>query len=250
MTIINLVYERKEKNFATQWPCPDLFHVPTHDEIVALYDAWISLWAWNSSWWNNLKNYLKLPFAWNRGTWWWTSIQWTQWMYQTSSAVWSPYSYILSFNSFAIYQNANWLRWNSYSIRAYKNISVKPDSTRTVLYQWTWNAGIYHSSTLWLISISSDGTNWITIADKNLWATAVYNNWDALSEANCGKYYQRWNNYWFPRTWSVTTSSTQVNAQNFWPWNYYSSSTFITQNAWDSSDNQNLRWWEDGNVPV
>lgn len=104
-------------------------------------------------------------------------------------------------------------------------------------------AWIYHNATLWVISLSSDGENWITIADKNLGATTVYNNGDTLSEANSGKYYQWGNNYWFPFTWSVTTSSTQVNASNYWPWNYYSSSTFITTNWWDSSRNTNLRWW-------
>ena len=106
---------------------------------------------------------------------------------------------------------------------------------------------IYHNSDLWLISLSSNGSNWITIADKNLWATTVYNSWDTLSEANCGKYYQWGNNYGFPRTWSVTTSTAQVNAQNYWPWNYYSDSTFRsnwwTSRSWDSSWNQNLWWW-------
>lgn len=108
-------------------------------------------------------------------------------------------------------------------------------------------AWIYHSPDLWLISLSSDWTNWTTIADKNLWATTVYNDWDTLSEANCGKYYQGGNNYWFPFIWSVTTSSSQVNASNYWPWNYYSSSTFIIRTTspywWDSSKNLNLRWW-------
>ena len=103
---------------------------------------------------------------------------------------------------------------------------------------------VYHNSDLWLISLSSDGSKWITIADKNLWATQVYNDGDTLSEANCGTYFQRWNNYGFPRTWSVTTSSSQVNAQNYWPWNYYSGSTFITQEySWDSSNNNNLWGW-------
>ena len=102
-------------------------------------------------------------------------------------------------------------------------------------------AWIYHNSDLWLISLSSDWSTWLTIADKNLWATTVYNDGDTLSEANCGKYYQRWNNYGFPFTWSVTTSHTQVNASTYWPWNYYSSSTFIGYNwRWDTTDNWNL----------
>ena len=108
-------------------------------------------------------------------------------------------------------------------------------------------AWIYRNQTEWIISLSSDGTTRITIADKNLWATQVYNDGDTLSEANCGKYYQRGNNYWFPFTWSVTTSSTKVNAWTYWPWNYYSSSTFITPSTspynWDSSNNSNLWGW-------
>lgn len=108
-------------------------------------------------------------------------------------------------------------------------------------------AWIYHNAALGLISLSSDGSNWITIADKNLWATTVWNSWDALSETNCWKYYQRWNNYWFPYNWATSTSSTRVNAQNYWPWNYYSNSIFRTTAStpykWDTSDNANLWWW-------
>jgi len=107
-------------------------------------------------------------------------------------------------------------------------------------------AWIYWNEEEWLISLSSDGETWLTIADKNLGATQVYNDGDTLSEVNSGKYYQWWNNYGFPFTGAVTTSSTQVNASTYWPWNYYSSSTFYTQvgatQSWDSSYNQNL-WW-------
>lgn len=104
-------------------------------------------------------------------------------------------------------------------------------------------AWIYHNSDLWLISLSSDGSNWITMADKNLGATQVWNSWDTLSEANCGKYYQWWNNYGFPFTWSVTTSSSRANVSNYWPWNYYSGSTFITSQPRVTAVNRNLRWW-------
>lgn len=109
------------------------------------------------------------------------------------------------------------------------------------------SAWIYRNAQLGVISLSSDGSTWLTIADKNLWATTVYNDGDTLSQANCGNYYQWWNNYGFPFTWAVTTSSTQVDASTYWPWNYYSSSTFITRNGspqnWDSTVNSNLWWW-------
>ena len=106
-------------------------------------------------------------------------------------------------------------------------------------------AWIYHNATLWLISLSSDWENWITIADKNLWATST----DTSSTDSYWYYYQWGNNYWFPTTWSVTTSSSQVNVSTYWPNNYYSSSTFITSDTWDSSNNANL-WGDTTNTSV
>ena len=112
------------------------------------------------------------------------------------------------------------------------DIKVRPGA-QPITTSW-----IYHNSDLWLISLSSDGSNWITIADKNIWATDT-----DITVTDCfGYFYQWWNNYWFPNTWSVTTSSTAVNAWTYWPWNYYSSSTFITAQPRDSSNNANLRW--------
>ena len=107
-------------------------------------------------------------------------------------------------------------------------------------------AWVYWSSTDWLISIVWDN-NILTISDKNLWATTAYNSWDTLSQSNCGYYYQRWNNYGFPWTGSVTTSLSQTNAGNYWPNNYYSSSTFRCNNPRDSSNNANL-WWDTTNT--
>lgn len=106
---------------------------------------------------------------------------------------------------------------------------------------WSW---IYHNATLWIISLSNDWSNWITIADKNLWATQVWNEWDTLSQANCWNFYQWWNCYWFPFTWTTSTSSSTVSASWYWPNNYYSNSTFRTVVwAWDSSKNNDL-WWD------
>lgn len=239
---------------AMQWPCDTGFHVPMKSERQAINNIGISLWAWTSSEFKNSKSYLKLPYAWYRiSSTSNASNQWEYCYYWCSTASWSAsydFSdfiasivwYGLEFNR---YQTSQWL-----PIRPFKDVPVIPDSNWTVLKQWTWTAWIYHNSSLWLISISSDWTTRYTIADKNLWATTVYNDWNTLSEANCWKYYQRWNNYWFPYSWSVTTSSTQVNAQNYWPWNYYSSSTFIKRTSdpfwWDSSNNKNLRWWVTG----
>lgn len=111
---------------------------------------------------------------------------------------------------------------------------------RPVPYYTPW---IYHNSSLWLISISINGTNWVTIKDKNLWATSVYNPWDTLSQANCWYFYQWGNNHWFPYGGWWTEVTQTVDASAYWPWNYYSSSNRIISNWWDYSLNRNL-WWE------
>lgn len=103
---------------------------------------------------------------------------------------------------------------------------------------------IYHNPDLWLISLSDDWENWITISDKNLWATIVYNDWDDLSEENCGWYFQWWNNYCFSFTWTVTTDNNQVDTTWYWPWNYYNDNTYIVwSNDWSSIQNDDL-WWD------
>lgn len=133
-----------------------------------------------------------------------------------------------------------------------KKVTIRPNGTekqiRPTLITTPW---IYHNPTLWLISLSSDGENWITIADKNLGATQVYND-DTKSEANCWKFFQWWNNYGFPFAWAITKSSSQVDASTYWPWNYYSSSTFITRSSGSPRDrampqNDNL-WWDTTNT--
>lgn len=230
-----------------QWPCSTGFHIPKFDEFVNLHNIWVNIGAWANDWiWE--KELLKIPLAWYRDA--WNSAIFSQWwdgIYRCSEAD-GTWAKRIWYSSWGIV--LNYISWRAQwsSIRPFKDTPVVPDSWWTTLYAWTWDAWIFHDSGNGLISLSSDGVNWITIADKNLWATTVWNNWDTLNQNNCWYYYQRWNNYGFPRTWNVTTSWTQVDASNYWPWNYYSSSTFTAWSAyprdWDSSDNRNLRWWQ------
>jgi len=234
---------------AMQWPAPDGFHVPLNTEWQAVKNIRTALGGWSSAW-TNFGIALKLPFAGSRfrldSN---VSGQGGSGHYWSSSRESANNAYYLYFYSTAIRPQYGYVRACGLSVRCFKNTPTIPTSSWTKLY-WTsieswW---IFWSSTDWLISLSSNWTTWITIMDKNLWATTVWNSGDTLSEANCGYYYQRWNNYGFPRTWSVTTSSTQVDASTYWPWNYYSSSTFITRSSdpyrWDTTDNWNLWWWE------
>ena len=233
---------------AMRWPAPDGFHVPLSTERQAVKDIRVALGGWSSDW-ANFGIALKLPFSgrrsysnasiYNKGTYgyYWSSSP------DHSNA---SNSYYLSFNSSSI-NFQNFSRANGYSVRCFKSSPTIPTSFWTKLYWTSIETGwIFWSNADWLISLSSDWQTWITIADKNLGATQVWNSWDTLSEANCGRYYQRWNNYGFPRAGdaTITTSETQVDASNYWPWNYYESSTFIIwNNDWSSVQNDNLRWW-------
>ncbi len=233
---------------AIQWPASAWYHIPLPEEWQAVYDIWTALWWWVSDW-TNFWASLKLPLAW------YVDVlpvtiynQWTNAYYWAAkgSASWCAYQFYFRNNSI---NPQLWTAYRSYgaSIRCFKNVSVTPDLTWTKLY-WTsieewW---IFWDSVSWLISLSSDWQTWITIADKNLWATTVWNSWDGVSAANCWNYYQWWNNYWFSWSWWYTESWTRVNTTWYWPWNYYSSSTFINPHYadWSNPSNDNLWWWE------
>lgn len=234
-----------------QWPCPSGFHVPTMTEWQSVYNIWRALGgATSGTGWTNFGVALKLPFAWRRlannsnvnaqGAWW----------HYVSSVLNGEKPYYLFFESSSINspQSESATAALGYSIRAFKNTPVVPTSSWTKMY-WTsieswW---IFWDSTEGLISLSSNWSSWVTMQDKNLWATTVWNSWDTLSEANCGWYFQRWNNYMFPWTWSVTTFGTRPTISGYWPWNYYSSSTFIITSEgepwWYNSSTSNLWWW-------
>ena len=239
-----------------QWPCPDGFRLPLNNDFVWLKSIMDWLWLTTA---NDYVTKLHMPIAWRlnatsptslinqwSNVWYWTC----QLYYHTVSVV-SPQwrYYALRLDATTVYVDYSWGMQSIYgcSIRPFKNEFVIPDSSWTVV-QWTlWWAWIFWNQTDGLISITSNWTTWYTIADKNLWATTVYNNGDTMSEANCWKFYQWWNNYWFPYDGTnITTSTSTVNASTYWPWNYYSSSTFIAAGSpyvWDSSINENLRWW-------
>lgn len=233
-----------------RWPCPEWFHVPLSSELEALCEV-VTTDLWLDSDGITMGTYLKMPIAGCRTT--DSSIKnvgmyayyWTATAHSVDNV-----EYII-FSSDSLFYHDWAYRASAFSIRWFRDSPVIPDNSWTTLYDWSSvqnGAWIFWNPSSWLISASSDWQNWITIQDKNLWATAVYNYWDTLSEANCGKFYQWGNNYWFSRTWTVTTSATQVDASNYWPWNYYSSDTFITRSAslydWSSVQNDNLWWWE------
>lgn len=240
-----------------QWPCPTWFHISASKDWIRAMNIWISLWAWNSSW-DHMSEYLKIPPTWlrtNQAEFYWDwemSVYLTPeivdddtpwWYYPVAFQFWFNEKYSLP-NDASLW-GANICDWCS--IRPFKNVSVVPDSNWAVLYQWTWSAWIFHDASSWLISLSSDWENRITLADKNLWATEVYDYWDTLSHSNCWKLYQWWNNFWFLWQWNLLTTETKVDWSLYWPWNYYSFNEYYIE-MWDITDrssvrNDNRRWW-------
>lgn len=242
-----------------QWLSPEWFHIPSKDEFSGLVNTLKSIRIQRSK---DAKIYLHMPYNWNlKQTDWTPSNQWSVWYYWVStyysSSSWKAFCFLFSNGVGAWWERAalntiyeSYLIWVWMNIRCFSDEYIQPTSTWTTIYS-LWNWWIFWNQTDWIISITSDWHTWYTIADKNLWATTVWNDWDTLSEANCGKYYQWWNNYWFPQDWlNITTSDTQVDATNYWPWNYYSSSTFIINQSdwWDSSKNPNLWKRQDINI--
>lgn len=232
-----------------QWPCPDWYHVATETEWSTLISILTTTFSLSSNG-ATVKTYLKMPLAWYRTT---SGNLLDQ---DTSGSYWScimldtstSYGRRVNPTQYNILSNGAYVT-SAGSIRPFKNTAVIPDTSWTTLYDWssmaTWasvyDPWVYHNASLWLISASWDGVDWITIADKNLWATTVYNSWDTLSEANSWNYFQWWNNYPFPFTGTVTTQDAQVDASWYGPGNYYNSSTFLTwARNWSSVVNLNL----------
>lgn len=113
-----------------------------------------------------------------------------------------------------------------------------------IIFWWWWiKPWVYRNQQLWLISISWDLVNRITLEDKNYWAT---NAWDWVSAWSYDvrwHHYQRWNDYWFINTtWSYIDDRTWTTA-----WEItlpYNSSTWITTNQWASNLHTLTRTWE------
>ena len=220
-----------------RWPCDEGFHVPLIEERKAIIDISISV--------ANARDSLHMPFTWyfDNGT--ASKNDTSKWYYRASNKTSASETGMSTYymNSGATSKTSTYRsRW--IPIRAFKNIPIIPDNTRR---EWVQGKTWYNSD-LWLISILVGTNQYVTMQDKNVGATTVYNYGDTTSETNVGKFFQRWNDYWFPFTWPTNTSSTQVDASPYWPNNHYSSDTFITWSMdWSSVQNDNLRWYTDFN---
>lgn len=217
----------------TQWPCPNGFHIGTKDEWELLINSLTRLWVYNVS---VITTELNIPNAYylarsngSKETRYWKVRIWTSTMTANNVA----WCWWIDENNLFVFQADK--PGNAFSIRPFKDHPVAPDSTWTRDSFW-----IYKNATLWLITIPTttprDGMNFMTISDKNLWATNVWDNW---------LYYQFWNNHGFTVSPSYVTSKPTLN-NDYWPGNYYDSSTYIrvsSGNNWFNWTCNNIWWW-------
>ena len=228
----------------TKGPCPKGFHIGMQSEWRAMITAYNNLWLTGWGYWIE---YLHLPLTddYDLNAYYWCADAYGS---STSTGSWS----ILTFSQNGMNAGSWQPTYLAHPIRPVKDTPEAPDSSWTVVYDWSSvasGAGIFYNATLWLISISSDWTTWYTIADKNLWATTVYNRGDTRSQANCGNRFQWWNCYWFNWSWETVDSTTPVDTTGYWPWNYYYSDVFMGTPSdwswdWSSPGNRNLWWWD------
>ena len=235
---------------AMRWPCDSWFHIPSWDDLHDLIKIVTNEFGVSFDDWVCVVRF-KMPGAGYRdygdGT---VQQSWRFWAYRTCSTYDEDRWISMFYTQGYIQPWANSFVSQWFSIRPFKDEPVAADSSRTTLVDWTtyWLPSwtwVFWSSSLWLISITSDWTNWMTIADKNLWATTAYSYWDTPSQAVCGNFYQWGNNYWFPWSWSISTDSNIVDITWYWPWNFYTNSTFVTEEVWYDDTNldcMDLRW--------
>jgi len=219
----------------TQWPCPDWWHIGTQTEWEALKTALETLWVWNKA---DFMYYLKVPSAYylNRtngakNTSYWPVRFWTSTMTSNAAAY---CMYVNEKNKLAVATDKS---GNAFSIRPFYDDAITPISGSIPLIGSLASWWILWHSGVWVLFISADWTNWITISDKNLWATNVWDDW---------LYYQFWNNYWFNDSPSDYVTSKPTLAETYWPGNYYNSSTFVrvsSGNNWFDWTVNNIWWW-------
>lgn len=250
------VYKREKTSddySAMRWPCPEGFHIPLVSERNATYD--ILVWLWISlGLWGAQMTYLKVPATWAY-YYWWDSLSWRNkaWQIRCCDATANYWTIIYwLFSRGTSTGSKNYIA----AIRPRKDVPTIPDNTWTTIFDWSsiasW-AWIFWKESQQIISLSADGVNWITIADRNVWATQA---WTAETSACVWKVFQRWNNYWFTYNWDSaptfpSRTSTKVDTSGYWPSEYSSSAYYDwwSNQDWSSVVNNDLRWWVTWVVP-
>lgn len=200
------------------------------------YAMWGCVVDWWGCWWWCVNR--TWGSATNCGWWWWGwswSYCWGRWACWLVE-IWYPANWAWGV------EDATW--WTKSSFEEWWVTYCKHRFTTTwTFFIWSWNlpAWIYYNASSCLITMSCDGNNWLTIQDRNIWATTR----DVKSSTSYWCMYQWGNNYWFVNTWTVSRTTTKVDTTWYWPWNYYSRNCFVYDSTscnldWSNPSNDNL----------
>lgn len=219
------------------WPCDNGFHIPTKAE----WDSVIALNLTSAQ----VVSALHVPYGGirrhNDGSFDYVRSEARFWVSNAITGSWdimnNYYAYISQYATAVVSSNTIALGCN---IRAFKNTPVVPDAT------WTETVTGKVREKDGLISILVDTDTYVTMQDKNVGATTVWNTGDTVSSENIGDYFQWGNNHGFKLNSTGDTSSTQVDASSYWPGEYDSDTFVIGQIDWMSVDNYDLWWAETG----
>lgn len=221
-----------------------------------------AFWVWGSSSSNGEWNRYSVPGWW--GWWYWAKAQ----TWGSSSDNWSDSAFYTAWWSWFVWTGQStvpswYLVQSKYILDLVKNIAWSQSHESVNWWTetghlWNWYARIsamwlkkvvptyvtsawaYHNPDLWLISISADWENWITISDKNVWATAA----DPENTDSYWDIFQYWNIYHFAWEWSgwtVTTEAQIPDLTGYEWWNLYSNDKYRTNIDWNAA---NKKLWK------
>ena len=195
-----------------------------NEDKTVIYDAnW-----WYFSWWNLIKEMVY-------------SEKYVSWNY-----IWNEnFQFPIKDFQWVTWYMFDWWYIDAECVNEWTWVSVNSPITQTVYAKWLPFEDL--TVTVWWSTF--------TIMDRNMWAEAtaqwIYSQSDQESNKKLGKYYQRWNNYWFKNdeypinSWSELVINHEHDDNPWWPWNYYYSNKYIkTSRRWDSNNNLNLWWWD------
>jgi hypothetical protein len=154
----------------------------------------------------------------------------------------------------------NWLVIDAESFSYYTIVVQRreeaPESAPTQTWQYWENYFTISIARPSSLDNNEDYANhpWITIMDRNLWATATwYGDSNTASTDSYGYLYQWWNNYWFPYSAASGDILTGIGLQRDDSYNdmWYVSKRFINgsnydKDVWNNSGHYDDVWWWTG----
>lgn len=236
---------------AIQWPCPAGFHIPTVAEATILYSVFTALQQTDNDFVMPVLHVTAGGMGYASGgaiTWETTEDLEYRWTVDTDGTDTTQAKSLKMTWRYGREVEREY-KAQLLNIRPFRNGYLPADSTWTLVAGSLNWAYVAENTTLGLISLHN-GTAGVTIANKNVWATVVYDG-STRDATTTGTYFQRGNNYGFTYNEApASTTSTQVDTSSYSDSTYSSSICYVgDQQDWSTANNANLWWATTGVVP-